>query len=691
MDIPPSDQSSLYPVFVGVWTNWSFGPILGLTLTLSRSNANLLIALVAFWITIITSHIWKIICFLLHFYCSTNSPQDGLHHQRQLLLRNASGPFSGTLDLLRIVWAWRAIAKRPLARILPVICVASLLAVAFVLASGFSSSIATGNHVLVSAPSCALFEQPEGRSEREKYLFEVPVLVNNTLLSAHYAQQCYSNISSGSLGCDTFVHQALPPSKLTLNATCPFSASLCRSQDSTVVIDSGFLDSHEHFGVNSPSDERVQLRLVLSCAPLTSEGRKLTTTGPSDQLFTKYYYGSSSRGNESGFTYEFANNANANHAFINHNASIIPDTVQVRDYAIAFVYASYTNGALDKASSFSPIPELQRPNSDILVIGLSASNIVFIDNTTDPWYRGTEPLDVMQSAYKQDEPGPALGCAVQYQVCYGGLPKSKQCTHLSSLNDTLFLMHQMLENDQEASDRFSWMYQSAISAGFDLRTTLSVLGTEALTARSSLINGIQGPLLEDQWKLDVQLWYSVQMSMMQRAFVVTATGPANPDLVQLGYYRRPNTTVEKTLCRSQKIISTAFVSFSVLGLILLTVLGGIIAAVCISLVPLAKVIQKMFNIKPYHLLEWSVNSPYQLHRLANEELCIGTWTRAKEEIPVTDTDQNLALLDTSDADHPRLQRPPKKTDDDEDLSTTNYCPLAQNRVCGTEYAPIAYV
>jgi hypothetical protein len=38
------------PVYLGVWTNWSRGQVMGSTLTLDRRNGSLLIAFLAFFV-----------------------------------------------------------------------------------------------------------------------------------------------------------------------------------------------------------------------------------------------------------------------------------------------------------------------------------------------------------------------------------------------------------------------------------------------------------------------------------------------------------------------------------------------------------------------------------------------------------------------------------------------------------------
>jgi hypothetical protein len=99
--------SSQYPVYTGIWTNWSYGKVMGATLTLTRSNANLLIAFVALFLSVITTRLWAIISFSIHTYLATPDARDTLHHQRQAVLRNNGGPSGTTWTLIQLAWRWR--------------------------------------------------------------------------------------------------------------------------------------------------------------------------------------------------------------------------------------------------------------------------------------------------------------------------------------------------------------------------------------------------------------------------------------------------------------------------------------------------------------------------------------------------------------------------------------------------------
>lgn len=102
--------------------------------------------------------------------------------------------------------------------------------------------------------------------------------------SVNYVQQCYSANSSGLSDCNYFAVSRIPAYVDTQNP-CPFQDTICKNA-SNIVLDTGFLNSHEHFGINAPADERILMRSVLECAPLVTEGYTI-----SDGNFTAYDYG----------------------------------------------------------------------------------------------------------------------------------------------------------------------------------------------------------------------------------------------------------------------------------------------------------------------------------------------------------------------------------------------------------------
>lgn len=108
----------------------------------------------------------------------------------------------------------------------------------------------------------------------------------------------------------------------------------------------------------------------------------------------------------------------------------------------------------------------------------------------------------------------------------------------------------------------------------------------------------------------------------------------------------------------QKIITDAYVSFSMFGLLFILIFGILSIAISFSLEPILSCLQRRAGLHHYSCSEWSINQTLQLQRLAYEEAGTGgKWSHTNEYVPVTEAGQNLALLDLLDPNHPRLSAP----------------------------------
>lgn len=99
-------------IYLGAWTNWSRGRILGATLTLTIPDGNLVVTFAAFFFTLVATGFWKIACICAHWYYSTAAPRDALYHQRQVILRNSYTPQSGLWRILQLAWGFRREYRR---------------------------------------------------------------------------------------------------------------------------------------------------------------------------------------------------------------------------------------------------------------------------------------------------------------------------------------------------------------------------------------------------------------------------------------------------------------------------------------------------------------------------------------------------------------------------------------------------
>lgn len=260
-------------IYIGVWTNWSRGTILGPTLTVTKQYGNLLIAFTALFVTFVASRLWRICCLVLHRCYSTATDRSAIHHQRQVMLRNSSAAESALVEILALLWAWRKSGIQRIAGLIALLIFSACYLAAFTAAGGFSSNISSsiGNEVLINGQNCGMSTVTnnytvEGQSINGRWRSEL----SNS--AANYVQQCYgTNQSKTTTACNKFVRSSLPTRIVNVTAECPFQHQICRNPQSTLRLDSGYIDSHDDLGLNSPKDERFAYRYVLHCAPLATD------------------------------------------------------------------------------------------------------------------------------------------------------------------------------------------------------------------------------------------------------------------------------------------------------------------------------------------------------------------------------------------------------------------------------------
>lgn len=269
---------------------------MGATLTLTRSNADLLIAFLALFVSLTANYLWKIVCFGIHAYLSTSEVRDVLHHQRQALLRNNTGPASSAFTLIKLVRVWR---KKVVSRLLPLLICTSLLTVLLSLASGFSSRVAIHNYVLIDGSNCGFVMElnPRINYTADLSIFR-PYVSDFTTEASIQATQCFSNTSTLTTGCRTYAKPRLALS-IDRNASCPFG-DLCRSEHGNLFLDTGFHNSHEDLGLNAPESKRFSRRMIAQCAPLKMDGYQASLNLSKGRTYTTYSY---SRRSPHNYTY----------------------------------------------------------------------------------------------------------------------------------------------------------------------------------------------------------------------------------------------------------------------------------------------------------------------------------------------------------------------------------------------------
>ncbi|KAF2968840.1 hypothetical protein GQX73_g4747 [Xylaria multiplex] len=621
-----SSGADHYPVYLGVWTNWSRGNVLGVTLTLGRQEANLLIAFTAFFIAFISTRFWRILCFAFHRQYATTITQKVVYHQRQAILRNSATPEEGIQQLIRLVWANRHRNDR-FAPCL-VILVAAVCMSAFAVAGGLSSQISTavGTEVLIDSFNCGYIDpkkiqDPDGQvSFPQQHFALVPNRAETIDNAANYAQQCYLDDTAGTLDCGRFVTKKLE-SIIDNKATCPFQDKMCRSNSTNIRIDSGYINSHEHLGHNYPVEDRILLRNVFHCAPITTTGFTSKASALGDDL-TLYHYGS----------------------------VLAPSGEKDYVFAAQSVESQY---ALALSSNFSFATANYAPSTDEWYQVSPTQTDIFAST-------GSSEVD-STPIYLPLNPASPLGCVDQYQFC---LRDTQHCGPLASLRDAVsgaaHLFNTTFDDfianaaNTTSAGRFNFVMSTfrdnQYASPYEM---IAQLGSQSLASKNSLSAGLQGPLPSNQWQLDVIYWSDIVKASIQAAFLdMVYFNP--PDASQLQLRRGFTAPNSKSLCNNQKIRSTAYASFSVFGLLFTFVVGSLIMITSYLLEPISKLLHKKWDFKTHAHLEWTTNATLQLQRLAHEELGFGTWSKGTEEIPTTAPNDLLGCLDISNIKHPIL-------------------------------------
>ncbi|GAP83325.1 hypothetical protein SAMD00023353_0203250 [Rosellinia necatrix] len=675
VNLPQSgSMGETYPVYTGFWTDWSRGKVLGSTLTLTRNDANLLIAFVAFFLTVVTAQLWSIACFACHAFFSTKNPRDMLHHQRQAILRNNGAPAGTAITLIQLAWAWRhtpGVARR----VTPLLACTVLLAIGFAAAAGFSSRVALGNTVLLRPRNCGIASNTLLDVETTSNIF-LPWLAKQHTIASNYAQQCYSSSETLADCLNTaFVRRELGTS-VDSNAPCPFNETVCSSTSSNIRLDSGFIDTHFDLGVNAPPDERFQFKTVLHCAPLTTKGYRSSYTGWDNQTFSRYFYGETPSGN---FTYEYPTPDQVIYAILKGNATNgnRPNAGSLReDYTLNVVNARPFNGSYLSPNAyitFIPIPQLTRYDADLYVAFLSPNQIGFPQPTADPWYNssrsgslwgdsqvfnGTKLTKSAVRLYFSTEAASPLGCTYQYSYCFPELPEGRNCTPLAGGVNSISEIRQLGLKDA-TRNRLYWIHNAFASVDPTPSRILNVLGTRALTSRFKLSNGYQGFLPSNQWQLDVENWNSVLLTLHQQLMVSTVLG----QLPEFNAFDTENsihtaTTEEaKTICSNQKINSAYHVSFSVLGITVIAILGLFVIFLSLTVESIVYFIQRRLKWSVYRRLEWISTGTLQIQRHLYEAHGVHPWRGCDELIPILEEEGAvLPMLDISNETHPFVKR-----------------------------------
>lgn len=268
MSLPPAAH-----VYTGPWINWSKGVTLGSTATLTQRSGSLLTAFLGIYVTFAGAACWRILSFLWHQHRSTKGLKTPLHHQQQVILRNSTTSGSAAWQLTQTAWRYRRISNsnpKNVLLILFAICHMLLFALAGVFSADFIK--AARNVVLVRSPNCGYTLSRTGDEDipsTQQIVGPNAKDANDTHAASAYSRACYDEENAGPQ-CNQYPISRLPW-MTRANVSCPFSGNICKDGVGGFEMDTGFLNSHKSFGINSKPSDQVEYRKKATCSVLRTK------------------------------------------------------------------------------------------------------------------------------------------------------------------------------------------------------------------------------------------------------------------------------------------------------------------------------------------------------------------------------------------------------------------------------------
>jgi len=255
----------------GLWVDLEKSATMGSTITTDIRTGTLIAALLAVLCSLATNHLWHLITFLIHQYRADGKPSDAFSRQQQVILRTLPTPSAVVSDYIKLYFSWRGNStRRGKFRSIVIPILAAIVTIATVLSGVFSSYVVdtTALQVLAKSSFCG----PINISDESHNSVSKNYTPAVRTLAEPLAQDCYQSNSTNFARCNIYTKPRIPFH--VQRTECPWPSSMCIGRDKpSVSMDSGLLDVNDAFGLNLPSNGKVQFRKKTTCAVLPLENR----------------------------------------------------------------------------------------------------------------------------------------------------------------------------------------------------------------------------------------------------------------------------------------------------------------------------------------------------------------------------------------------------------------------------------
>ncbi|KAK4163115.1 hypothetical protein QBC43DRAFT_355491 [Cladorrhinum sp. PSN259] len=679
-------------IYLGSWTNWSHGKIKGLTLTVSQTWGDVIVAAIALTITFTALQLWGIVCFLA-FQFRRSPAGDHVYHLVQAALRNSnSSPISSALRLLEISMAQRAQSpahdRSPpatglvdgfnhryngysgvvpgvvpgecgeehqrkttkgrvgstLARLSSLLLLAAAVSATSTTMSLLSARFfkAADNTGLIKASACGwpaevgnLVDLTTQQGKDTETLLMVPSRARYQSARA-YSRTCYAEVSDAELSsqCDRLVVPRIA-STLTMSEACPFPGDgVCKTQSAR--IESGLIDSRDVLGINTPDQDRIAVKKSLTCAPIDAD--RWATEWVAGEQFGRVN-GDRIKG--------YAVGTVPGHAVgtvpgLQAPESTYPFAASL--YSVSYASEPYTlewqtympgNDSKD-ATDFVPRDELRVGDADLTLIALSPTAF-FYQQVPDPWFNVTVQTqsDKLGQQWKSPLGYSFLACLEQYQFCASGSCSQPGALYQLQSSPTYGLRG--LTGGQKAVADLMW--KSLWAA--EIQYAMVFMGNRLLVANELVMGNWykrSSDMPSNQWVTEAWNLANISLAALQRRPSDYAW-PAPILQSNPSHLVQPETDAGRALCGNIKIRATGYTSFRIFSLAFLPAASALLAALN-RLLPYYFSTSSSAEETP----DWERYNIYHLVRSLCEARGLGPWDRREKTVPtMLDRDYKIAL------------------------------------------------
>jgi hypothetical protein len=320
-------------------------------------------------------------------------------------------------------------------------------------------------------------------------------------------------------------------------------------------------------------------------------------------------------------------------------------------------------------SGFDPIPQLARHDAEVFVLALH-KHLAYTHPVSDPWFlasvgQSSTSLHLAGNTtlYPPDSPVSFLAATFQVQFCHS-TDFATSCSPLKGLYQTEralaapssanFSAYGLAAFHDMQLATATLLYTATTFSLFS--NTVAGLGASVLSAWGQTWGSnthMSGGLARTQWQTEAWNFHNLTLAGLQRTLiehvapaVVTLQNGRNTSLDYLHQVNASDSTAV-ALCSTMKMRNAAFSSFSLLGLIIILVVGSVIILTNLVLTDTVRAIANRAAVSssshrsswdPTPLsrnLSWLHAGFLHLQRQMLEERGIGPWKRLDNVVPVT--------------------------------------------------------